>query len=109
ILNFENGNHQYLESRIRAIKRLLSNSNNLNETSVAFIRFFTKIIKSINSKEQTTMFEQFKAEIDTLMKAGKAQQLTNFIDITSWIESKIIKKPILYIMKQKLQINTTDK
>ena len=43
------------------------------------------------------------------MKAGKAQQLTNFIDITSWIESKIIKKPILYIMKQKLQINTTDK
>ena len=109
ILNFENGNHQYLESRIRAIKRLLSNSNNLNETSVAFIRFFTKVIKCVNSKEQTVLFEQFKAEINTLIQTGEARQLSNFIDVMSWIESKIIKKPILYIMKQKLQINTTDK
>ena len=109
ILNFENGNHQYLESRIRAIKRLLSNSNNLNETSVAFIRFFTKVIKCVNSKEQTVLFEQFKIEINTLIQTGEARQLSNFIDVMSWIESKIIKKPILYIMKQKLQINTTDK
>lgn len=102
ILNFEKGNHQYLESRIRAIKRLLSNSNNLNEIGTAFIRFFTKIIKCTNNKEQTAMFEQFKTEVSTLIQAGKAQQLSNFIDIMSWIDSKITKKPILDIMKQKL-------
>jgi hypothetical protein len=104
ILHYELGNDYYLENQLKSTYKFLLKMNDLNEVQKEIIRF----LKNLNSiypgdikKEFITMKERFVE----LEKNTYEKRAFLYLDIISWLESKIENRKIGDIIRKKAQLS----
>jgi hypothetical protein len=104
ILHYELGNDYYLENQLKSTYKFLLKMNDLNEVQKEIIRF----LKNLNSiypgdikKEFITMKERFVE----LEKNTYEKRAFLYLDIISWLESKIENRKIGDIIREKAQLS----
>jgi hypothetical protein len=96
ILHYELGNHEYIESRLRALTR---NPRKLSPYHKRIAKFFKGILRLGSPAELKQGIEQLQGDLDRL--AGKLPPTGHF-EIRFWLESRLRRVPIKRIYQEAL-------
>jgi hypothetical protein len=99
--HFELGNYQLMEYQVGKTKRFMSKTKELNAVQQKTLRFFKNIIR-IPQAEQMAQFVKFREDIKKLENDRFAIRDFIYLDVPAWIDSKIEKKPMAEIIKNRL-------
>ena len=104
IVHFELGNDYYLENQLKSTYKFLLKMNDLNEVQKEIIRFL-KNLNSIYPGDLKKEFIKMKEHFIELEKNTYEKRAFLYLDIISWLESKIENKKIALIIKEKAKLN----
>ena len=96
ILHYELGNHDYIESRLRALTR---NPRKLSPYHKRIAKFFKGILRLASPAELVAGIGELQGELDVL--AGK-QPPTGHFEIRFWLESRLRRVPVKRIYEEAL-------
>ncbi len=100
LCHFELGNEEILDSLIKSVYRFMARMNNLTvveEHIFTFLRHSTKV----KPKELKPELTQFLDKIKHLENNRFETRSFAYLDIISWVESKVYEKPMAEIIKNK--------
>ncbi len=100
LCHFELGNEEILDSLIKSVYRFMARMKNLTvveEQMFIFLRHSTKI----RPKELKPELKQFLEKIKHLEQNRFETRSFAYLDIISWVESKVYEKPMSEIIKNK--------
>ena len=100
LCHYELGNEEILDSLIKSVYRFMAKMKNLTvveEEIFTFLRHSTKI----RPKELITELKQFLEKIKHLEKNRFETRSFAYLDIISWVESKVYEKPMSEIIRSK--------
>ncbi|MEO6637800.1 MAG: hypothetical protein ABIN25_05965, partial [Ginsengibacter sp.] len=100
LCHFELGNEEILDSLIKSVYRFMARMKNLTvveEQMFIFLRHSTKI----QPKELKPELKQFLEKIKHLEQNRFETRSFAYLDIISWVESKVHEKPMSEIIKSK--------
>jgi tetratricopeptide (TPR) repeat protein len=100
ICHYEIGNEEILDSLIRSVYRFMAKMKNLTiveEEIFKFLRHSTKV----NAKNLKPELEQFLQKIKHLERNRFETRSFSYLDIISWVESKVFNKPLAEIIHNK--------
>jgi len=103
ICHYELGNSDVIEYYIRSTYRFLLKKDDLHNFQKYILNFLKKLNR-IGSEEQ--LIDQFKGLLEQLLPLTQnryEKRAFIYFDIISWLESKIRKTPIQFIVKEKAQ------
>jgi tetratricopeptide (TPR) repeat protein len=101
LAHFELGNYQLLEYLIGKVRKLLSKTKELNALQRKTFRFFNNIIRQPES-EHMELFKKFREEIRKIEDDPLSIRDFIYLDVPAWIDSKIEKKSMSEIIKERL-------
>ncbi|MGQ0828849.1 MAG: hypothetical protein ACT4ON_10690 [Bacteroidota bacterium] len=99
--HIELGNTDYLQYIFKSTSRFLSNKMELSKVEGYVLDHFKKIIHPTSSVNSKQFFIKLRKQLLPLQKNINEKSIFTFIDIISWLESKIEKKPFAEIVKEK--------
>ena len=102
IAHFELGNKSILPSLTKSVYRFLLNMKNLNAVEKTIFSFLQQTTKT-KVKELKPAFEKLLAELKIIEKGKIDNRAFLYLDIISWLESKIQGKSIEKIYLQRLE------
>ena len=100
LCHFEIGNEEILDSLIRSVYRFMAKMKNLTiveEEIFKFLRHSTKV----KAKDLRPELEQFLQKIKHLERNRFETRSFSYLDIISWVESKVYDKPLGEIIHKK--------
>lgn len=100
IAHYELGNIDLLEYLIKSVYRFMSKMENLSLVEEEMFRFLRKAFHL--SPQQ--LKPEFKKLLDTLKQFEKSRFETRafvYLDIISWLESKVYEKPVYEVIREK--------
>jgi len=102
LIHFELGNHDYIESETRSLKRTFSNENNKSYQIEKIVFRFTqnKILPS-SLKAREIIWEKLEHSFEKATKDKYEIQLLKIFDFASWIEAKLLRKSFADLLKRK--------
>jgi hypothetical protein len=100
IAHYESGNTEILEHLIKSVYRFLSNMDSLDEVQLEILRFLRRSLTS-RPKDTIQSFVELKEKLEAISKNKYAKRSYQYLDIVSWLESKIKRKPVEYIVQKK--------
>ena len=107
--HYEAGFDYHLENHLRETYKFLIKMNDLHEVQMAMIRF-VKGLGDIYPHELKTAFETLYQELKQYENDPYERRSFLYLDILSWLESKIKNKPIAEVIKEKaLSINRKER
>ena len=107
--HYEAGFDYHLENHLRETYKFLIKMNDLHEVQMAMIRF-VKGLGDIYPHELKTAFEGLYQELKQYENDPYERRSFLYLDILSWLESKIKNKPIAEVIKEKaLSINRKER
>ncbi len=110
MVQFEMGKQDLLEYTVRSAYRFLYKRKRLYKFEDIILRFIRKKAPNINSPAQTTKaFKELHDELIPLTKDPFEKNAFAYLDIISWLESKIYGKPFASILKEKAGITEKNK
>ena len=100
IAHYELGNTEILEHLIKSVYRFLSKMDSLDEVQLEILRFLRK---SLTSRPRDTIqsFKELKDKLEEVSTHKYAKRSYQYLDIVSWLESKIKRKPVEHIVQKK--------
>ncbi|MTI88183.1 MAG: hypothetical protein FH748_09465 [Balneolaceae bacterium] len=104
IAHYELGNQNLVEYQIRSVYRFLRKMNDLNLVQEEILNF----LKNLDPKNRKFIKEQFRKLRDRLLEIDKMPYQKRpflYLDIISWLESKMEKKPVQEIIQAKFEQN----
>jgi len=101
IIQLETGNENSLESSLRATSYFIKKSDKIYQFEILFLKFFTKILKEINSTKRIELMMAFKNELNLLKENPYESEFLDYFDMISWLESKITGVSFIEIIKNK--------
>ncbi len=104
ILHYELGNDYYLENQLKSTYKFLLKMNDLNEVQKEIIRFL-KNLNSIYPGDIKKEFIKMKERFVELEKNTYEKRAFLYLDIISWLESKIENRKIGDIIREKAQLS----
>ena len=104
ILHYELGNDYYLENQLKSTYKFLLKMNDLNEVQKEIIRFL-KNLNSIYPGDIKKEFITMKVRFVELEKNTYEKRAFLYLDIISWLESKIENRKIGDIIREKAQLS----
>lgn len=104
ILHYELGNDYYLENQLKSTYKFLLKMNDLNEVQKEIIRFL-KNLNSIYPGDIKKEFIKMKERFIELEKNTYEKRAFLYLDIISWLESKIENRKIGDIIREKAQLS----
>ena len=102
ISHFELGNESLLDYQVRSTFRFISKMNDLNMVQGEILKFLRNLT-SVNAKYLTEKFIALKERLLEIQKMPYQKRAFLYLDIISWLESKIDQKPIQDIIKVKFK------
>ncbi|MEM9916567.1 MAG: hypothetical protein AAF990_00645 [Bacteroidota bacterium] len=102
IVHFEIGNYVLLDYLANSVHRFLDKVEELNKMQTETIRFIRQIIK-LPISEHPKAFKEFHAVLKKLQKDAFEKRAFLYLDITSWVESKIQGKALREIVRNKFR------
>ena len=103
IVNYELGKDFHLESQIKSIYKFLIKMNDMHEVQKEIIRFM-KNLNSIYPSDIKNEFIKMRKRFIELEKIPYEKRAFLYLDIISWLESKIENRKIGDIIKQKAKL-----
>jgi tetratricopeptide (TPR) repeat protein len=98
--HYELGNDEIIESLSKSTYRFMAKMKNLTVVEEEMFRFLRKTFY-LNPRELKPEFEIFLNKIKHLEKNRFESRSFTYLDIISWLESKVHKKPMSEIIYQK--------
>ncbi len=89
IIHYELGNHDLLEYTIKSTARYLQKRDRDYPIEKVIMEYMKKLIRIQNQADRKKMFEQFRTELNKLMKGPEDKIILRYFDYLKWIESKI--------------------
>jgi hypothetical protein len=100
IAHYELGNTEILEYLIKSVYRFLSKMENLDAVLSEILNF---LLRSLSSRQQDVRksFIQLKDKLELVAKNKYARRSYQYLDIVSWLESKIENVPVQEVIRKK--------
>ena len=100
IAHYELGNDDILEYLLKSVYRFMAKMQNLSTAEEAVFSFLRKAF-SISPKKVKPLFEELLEKLKTMTEQPLENRAFMYLDIVSWLESKIQQKPVQTIIRQK--------
>jgi len=101
IANFDQGNEELVSYQVKSLYRYLSNMKELGDVQLEIIKFLRKTPK-ITPKEIVSEFKQLKDKLIVIEHKPYEKRPFLYLDIISWLESKIQGCSIKEVIKAKM-------
>ncbi len=98
--HYEIGNDEILDSLIRSVYRFMAKMKNLTVVEDAIFTFLRHSFK-VNARALKPELENFLSKIKHLEKNRFETRSFAYLDIISWVESKVYEKPMEQIIHEK--------
>tara|TARA_R110000868_G_scaffold37111_14_gene131645 strand:+ start:58862 stop:60409 length:1548 start_codon:yes stop_codon:yes gene_type:complete len=102
IAHFELGNQTLLEYQVRSTYRFIIKMNDLNSVQEEILKFLRNLT-SMDPKDLKNKFINLREKLIDIQKKPYQRRAFLYLDIISWLESKIDNKPIQDIIKGKFK------
>ena len=102
IAHYELGNFDILEYLIKSIYRFMSKMENLSTVEEEIFKFLRKSFH-LSAREIRPAFEDLLNKLKQLEKNRFEARAFSYLDIISWLESKVHQKPIHTIIRSKIK------
>lgn len=100
IAHYELKNYDILESLIKSVYRFMGNMNNLSTVELAIFEFIRKRFSN-NIADLDTAFVNLHKKLLSLKHKKIENRSFVYLDVLSWLESKIQKQPVEMIIRKK--------
>lgn len=100
IAHYELGNDELLEYLIKSVYRFMAKMGNLSLVEEEIFNFLRKSFK-LSPKQLKPEFEKLLAKLKTYEKNRFETRVFAYLDIISWLESKIRNVPVQDIIREK--------
>ena len=100
IAHYELGNYELLEYLLKSVYRFMYKMNNLSVVEEKIFGFLQSAFR-FSPKQLRTKFESLLAELKPLEKSNTGNRAFMYLDIISWLESKIEQIPVQEIIRKK--------
>ncbi len=100
LAHYETGNDMLLESLSKSVYRYMARMKNLTMVEELMFRFLKKTIP-LSPRQLRPEFENLLREIKLLEKDPYQTRSFSYLDIISWLESKVQDKPMSEILHRK--------
>jgi len=100
IAHYELGNFQLLEYLIKSVYRFMANMQNMSRVEEEMFRFLRNTFY-LSAKELKPEFEKLLNKIKKLETSKFETRAFAYLDIISWLESKVTGKPVYEIIREK--------
>ncbi|HTS45492.1 MAG TPA: hypothetical protein VMH01_13935 [Puia sp.] len=100
IAHYELGNYQLLEYLIKSVYRFMAKMGNLSLVEEEIFRFLRKSFK-LSPKQLRPEFEKLLDKLRTYEKNRYETRAFAYLDIISWLESKVRNVPVQDIIREK--------
>jgi tetratricopeptide (TPR) repeat protein len=100
LAHFEMGNFEILESLIKSVYRFMSKMQNLTVVEEEMFKFLRTSFR-VSRKKLKPALEEFLNKIKHLEKNRFETRSFAYLDIISWLESKVSNKSMGEVIKQK--------
>lgn len=108
IIHYELGNIDLMEYNIKSVLRYLNNKDKLYKYEHSLIKFIKRIPILNDDTDLSYEFHQLKNELDSIANDEYEKKAFDYLDIISWLESKISKKKFSEIVREKSEIDLTE-
>ncbi len=102
IANFDQGNEELVSYQVKSLYRYLSNMKELGEVQLEIIKFLRKTTQ-INEQDINSEFKKLRSKLVIIEKKPYEKRPFLYLDIISWLESKIEGTTIRAVIKRKLE------
>ncbi len=99
IAHYEMGNKGLLSYLVRSSNYFLKKMYDLNKVQKAILHFFNRLMNADTFKEKE-LFNAFLPELQALSKDHYEQQAFIYLDIISWVKSKVNAVPLPQVIAQ---------
>jgi hypothetical protein len=100
IAHYELGNFELLEYLLKSVYRFMYKMQNLSTAEEEIFAFLRRSFR-LSPKQLKPQFEMLLATLKTLEKSPLESRAFMYLDIISWLESKIENKPVQSVIRQK--------
>jgi hypothetical protein len=100
IAHFDLGNAQLVEYQVKSVYRFLSKMQDLGKVQREIFRFLRRTPK-MQESEMKKEFQELKDKLHDVETAQFERRPFLYLDIISWLESKIEERPIQDIIREK--------
>ena len=100
LAHYELGNYELLEYLSRSVYRFMEKMQNLTLLEEEILRFLRRAFNTPSYKTKDEL-EKFLQQIKGFEKNRLQTRVFVYLDIISWVESKVYEKPVSEIIKQK--------
>ena len=102
IVHFDKGDTLLISYQVKSLYRYLSSMKELEEVQIEIIKFLRRTPSMLPSKMKKE-FKDLRSKLVKIEKKPYEKRPFLYLDIISWLESKIENKPIRTIIKGKLK------
>ncbi len=103
IAHYELGNFDLLKYLLKSVYRFMAKMQNLSTAEEAMFSFLRNAF-NVSPKKLQPMFEVLLLKLQSLSKDPLETRAFMYLDIISWLESKIQQKPVQTIIRQKFLV-----
>lgn len=100
IAHYELGNFELLEYLLKSVYRFMAKMENLSIVEEEIFAFLRKSFR-LSPRQLKPQFEQLLATLKPLEKSGLESRAFMYLDIISWLESKITHTPVQEVIRNK--------
>lgn len=100
LAHYEMGNYDLMESLIKSVYRFMAKLKNLTVVEEEMFRFLRRSF-SLSPRQLKPELENFLEKIKHLEKNRFETRAFAYLDIISWVESKVYNKPLSTIIQEK--------
>ena len=104
IAHFELGNDDLVEYQIKSVYRFIGKLNDLNAVQQEIFKFLQKSRRMHTPKEITNEFRKLKDKLLVLRKMQYEKRPFLYLDIISWLESKLDNRKLQEVIKEKFEL-----
>ena len=105
ICHFEMGNVQLVEYQVKSVYRFLAKVEHMQETQQAIFRFLRRIPR-IREEDLREEFIKLKETLDEIAKRPFESRPFTYLDIPSWLESKIEGVSVQEVIRRQFEMNS---
>jgi hypothetical protein len=102
IAHYELGNLDLIQYLLKSVYRFMYKMKNLSVVEEKIFGFLRKAMR-LNAQQIRPLFEQLLLELKPLEKSSTANRAFMYLDIISWLESKLSNVPVQEIIRKKYQ------
>ncbi|MCO6500694.1 MAG: hypothetical protein J5I47_09985 [Vicingus serpentipes] len=104
IAHYELGNDELLEYQVKSTYKFLLKLEDMGKVQTAVFEFLKKSV-DVNEEQLTPSFIELKNKLDSILEDEHERRPTLYLDIISWLESKINNCSVEQVIRQKKLAN----